>query len=502
MEKIEINKDYKKLLEKILKYDNYEKIKAIVELGICSYDTMKKYKLENEMDKINLSDKLELERNIEILNKLITETRNNYEEKIYLLNKKNREKNEEEMSKKKDEYEKKILELEEKNKKNIEEYLKKILDLENKNKKDVDEYLKKILDLEERKEKKSEEKLKILKEEKNLELEYIKKLLKEEREKKEEEIENQKKFIEERKDEEIRKLKEENEKYKNKYEKMELNSVLKGKPYEDALEIELKEYFDNNNNIYSIECCSSKKGKGDFIVTNMYSGVRIMLEAKNMNKVSSTIKDQQPKFYNDVLDKNNKYDGGIIISTGMIEGKKNYDFEVYDKKVVSFVERYTLNNPEKIVFIIEMLHQKVQELKINKVITEKKVLDDNVEYYKICVENMKKIKIAYESQMKTIERLRINILNDFSIDIEEYILDNKSMDNTMKENIENKVKKYIELERNKGIKKNILKEKTVKEFEEYIELYKKDKKNGITKRMIGNILNRVYKIDNEEIIIE
>jgi hypothetical protein len=62
MENIEIKKDYKKLLEKILKYDNYEKIKAIVELGICSYDTMKKYKIENEEEKINLTEKIELEK--------------------------------------------------------------------------------------------------------------------------------------------------------------------------------------------------------------------------------------------------------------------------------------------------------------------------------------------------------------------------------------------------------------------------------------------------------
>jgi hypothetical protein len=486
MENIEIKKDYKKLLEKILKYDNYEKIKAIVELGICSYDTMKKYKIENEEEKINLTEKIELERNIEKLNKEIRETKNNYEEKIYLLNKENRKKNEEEISEKKEEYEKKILELEEKNKKNIEEYLKKILELE------------------EKKEKKSEEKIKILKEEKNMEIEYIKKLLKEEKEKKEEEIENQKKFIEEKKEEEIKKLKKENERYKNKYEKMEVNSVLKGKPYEEALEYELKEYFDKNNNIYNIECCSTKKGKGDFIITNMYSGIRIMLEAKNMNKVSSTIKDQQPKFYNDVLDKNNKYDGGIIISTGIIEGKKNYNFEVYDKKVVSFIEKYTLNNPEKIIFILEMLHQKIQELKINKIITEKKVFDDNIENYKICVENMKKIKIAYESQLKTLEILKRNILNDFSIDVDEYILDNKNMNNIIKENIENKVKNYIELEleNNKKIKKNELKEKTIKHFEEYIELYKKDKKNGITKRMISNILNKVFNVNNEVIFIE
>jgi hypothetical protein len=343
-----------------------------------------------------------------------------------------------------------------------------------------------------------------LKEEKNMEIEYIKKLLKEEKEKKEEEIENQKKFIEEKKEEEIKKLKKENERYKNKYEKMEVNSVLKGKPYEEALEYELKEYFDKNNNIYNIECCSTKKGKGDFIITNMYSGIRIMLEAKNMNKVSSTIKDQQPKFYNDVLDKNNKYDGGIIISTGIIEGKKNYNFEVYDKKVVSFIEKYTLNNPEKIIFILEMLHQKIQELKINKIITEKKVFDDNIENYKICVENMKKIKIAYESQLKTLEILKRNILNDFSIDVDEYILDNKNMNNIIKENIENKVKNYIELEleNNKKIKKNELKEKTIKHFEEYIELYKKDKKNGITKRMISNILNKVFNVNNEVIFIE
>ena len=50
-----------------------------------------------------------------------------------------------------------------------------------------------------------------------------------------------------------------------------------------------------------------------------------------MPNVSSTIKEQQPKFYENVKDKTNKYDGGFIIASGRIETKKNYQMEVLER---------------------------------------------------------------------------------------------------------------------------------------------------------------------------
>lgn len=291
----------------------------------------------------------------------------------------------------------------------------------------------------------------------------------------------------------IDELTKDNERYKNKYECLEVNSVLKGKPYENAIEAEMTEFFEKNDNIYSIKRCSTSKGKGDFVITNNYTGKRIMLEAKNTPKVSSTVNEQQPKFYKDVRDKTNNYDGGIIVSSGTIDGKRNYQFEILDDgKVVSFIENYNLNNPANIHLIIQVMHDKIKEIDEERDFSKDKILNIQVELYKSACESLKKTKTSYDTQRELVEKMKDNILCIFNIDVDEYINDKKKSEDSLNKGIKETIEKYVKetIESDKTMKKKDLKERTVNEFKEYIDLYKIDKSNGISKNAIENLIKK------------
>jgi hypothetical protein len=531
---MEIKEEYKKLIEKVLQYDNYDDIKSIIELGLMTREVMVDYKMRNDTNGIKIHEKIIYEDKIKELEEKIIKIREKYEDTIENVNNKLKKENEEEISN----YRTKLLEKEENIIKICEKYEDTIEKVNDKLKKEKEEeisnYRTKLLEKEENIEKinnellkiknesfeklititeenrelmlkqqeQLEQKLNILKEEKNKEIIYFKEIIEKNEEKYNAILEKELNKIENEKNIEIMKLKKENEKYREKYEKLEINSVLKGKPYEEAVELELNELFEKDSNIFSIKKCSNQKGKGDYVIINNYSGIRIMLELKNMPKVSSTIKDQQPKFYNDIKDKTNNYDGGIMVSFGKIEGKKNYGIETYDNnKIVSFVENYTLNNPDKIHLILEIVHQKIQEIKTEKGLSEKKVLDFQVELYNSANENFKKIKSSYENQNNLIVKIKNNILSTFGIDVDEYILEKKNNCESLSKTIVEQVEDYIK----KLVGENImneteLKNEVMKKYEEYIELYKKDKKNGISKQKISNIVKK-YIVENEKNII-
>lgn len=216
-----------------------------------------------------------------------------------------------------------------------------------------------------------------------------------------------------------------------------------------------------------------------------------MLETKNMPSVSSSVKDQLPKFYKDVKDKTNQYDGGIMVAMGRIETKKNYEMEVLDEnKVVSFVENYTLNMIERVNVILEIVHQKIQELKSQEELSKSQILENQVEVYKDARDSYKKMKIVCDNQYSLVMKLKTNILNIFKIDVEEYILDKKSSEKGVQENIIDKISKFIkdEIERNSKISQRELSNNVSEKFKDYVEMYKTDKKNGISKAKITKLV--------------
>jgi hypothetical protein len=519
------------LVERFIKIDNYDKMKTVLDIGLSGLSVIENYykniqenntfneeiiKYKKEIEKLEsithelkldknkleenfynetINQKKELERKytreleekngkIEELNKKMHEVKNIMEEKLY----------NETINQKKELERKYLYELEEKNGK-IEELNSKLIEIKG-------DYYEKMMKLNEETQEKFLMNLNELKEEKNKEIEYFKNLLNERKNNYEKELNREIEKRLEEKNKIVDELTKENEKYRRKYEKLEQKSVNKGVPYEDAIEKELSEVFEKNNNVYKLERYSKIKGKGDFLIINNYSGIRIMMEAKNMPVVSSSIKDQLPKFYDNIKDKTNKYDGGFIITIGRVESKKNYQIEILDdNKVVSFIENYTLNTPENILFMIEMIHQKIYELKSKNEISKNEIFESNIELYKMGREIYKKTKNSCDLQYEMLEKLKSDILNIFKIDVEEYLLNKNTSNKSLKENISEKIVKFIkeELEKNKLDKKDLL-NKINENFKEYIELYEIDKTNGISKRKITNIVKNYFSGENEIIV--
>lgn len=481
METIKLVKAYKPLITKFLKVDNYDKMKSILDIGFSGIDIIEKY-YKNSNSSLVLSDEMNiLKKQLEELEKMNNEVK---KEKNVL----EEEKHCEIMNLRK--------ELEEK-------YVKKIDDLNDKVIETKNTYMDKLFSTNEKLQDKFFKELNDMKEEKNKEIDYFKKIVEENQKKSDEVLERELIKMKGEKDKIIEELEKENMYFKNKYEKLELKSVKKGKPYEDAIEDELQDYFIKHDKTYCLERCSTMKGKGDFVVTNNYSGLRIMLEAKNMPKVSSSVKDQLPKFYDNVNDKINAYDGGIVIAIESIETKKNYDIEILpNNKVVSFIENYTLNMPERIYAMIEMVHKKIKDVQSGKTLSRTQVLNDKAEDYKNVRDSYNKMKIAYEQQSNLMIKMRENILNLFGIDVDEYILNMNNTDKSTKENVSDKVGTFIKnkLIENPNIKDNELKISINKEFTAYIELYEKgnDKINGISKRKITTIIKNIRNNNGEK----
>lgn len=510
---MEINKVLRPLVTRFIKVDNYEKMKAILDIGFSGVEMIDKYYMMNmntEGDKRFQEEIQKLNTSIERMKKE-QETEKNELKKKYDLkylkleehaNKINDEKMElsfsiqDTLNKQRIEIENSYLEKLQEKTVNLEKAKTELYEYREKTSKEAVTVANKQFNvLQEtihnfneklenyRKDKDSE--IKTLRDTLNRQYEDSKEVLRVEIEK----LSNEKQKI-------IDELEGENKKYKDKYDKLEVNSVLKGKPYEDAIEYELKELFEKNKNDFTIKRRADKKGKGDFVVTNNYSKYRIMIEAKNMPRVSSSAKDQQPKFYSDLRDKTNNYDGGILLSSGKIEGKKNYDFEILDDgKIVYFIEDYNLNRPENINMILNVLHGLISHSKTNSSFAKEKILNVQVEQYEIALDNLKKAKNVYEGELKLVNKIKDIILGLFNLDVDEYIGGKKTLGTNLKDEINKEIEEFIENEcnENKNMKIVHLKKIVYEKYEEYINLYKIDKTNGVSKKMIDSIIKRHIK---------
>lgn len=479
MQYIKINKSYIPLIKRITDLDNYEKIKTAIEIGLSGLNLIDNYNINN----LQIINNNEIEifktqiKELKIKNQTL-ETQN-----IDIQNNHNQE----------------LISL----RKTLET---KYLDDLNNNKQIIDKLNNEIFNIRQQSLDKlstTTENLNMrfineitkINQDKNNEINYFKQLLSKNQDEYREKLHIEIEKIKNETEKKIEKYRQENEYFKNKYEQLELKSVKKGVPYEDAIENELNKYFENHNNIYKLERFSTQKGKGDFLVTNNYTNIRIMLETKNMPSVSSTIKEQLPKFYDNVNDKINLYDGAIMIASNNIEKKKNYEFETLpNNKVVCFIENYNLNMTERIYCIIEILHNKIQDLKSEKDISRQQILDNQVELYKTSKDSYNKIKIACDKQYELMMQIKTNILHLFSIDVETYILSLNNTSKSQKENITETIETYIKycLNKEPELKDKEIKEKIYVDFKSYIELYDKDKKNGISKRAISSIVKKFY----------
>lgn len=513
METVNINKAYVPLINNVLEFDNYEKIKTIVNIGIHGLEYVEKYIKHNENNFLFENEIKNYELQIEKLNDIIQNTKNQlFETQEKHFNEINKIKNEnfETMIKMQEKYKKDFeMNLENVRKDMEEKYVNEINEKKRKNEtlnneiiKIKNESFEKLMNLQEKYNEQYETKIENIKKEKNEEINYFKNLMNKQEEKNEINLINELEKVRIEKDKIIKELEKENKKYKEKYDPLNLKSVKKGKPYEDALEEELINLFERNDNSFTIKKRSESAGKGDFVITNHYSGIRIMMEAKNMPVVSSTVKEQLPKYFKNLKDKTNNYDGGFIVSSGRIQTKKNYNIELIDNKVSGYIENYNLNNPEQIYFILNMIHEKIKEQKSENKICEKDMLSILVEHYKEKLYEYTKLKQVYESQYNSLMNIKNRILTLFHIDVDEYISDKKKYNENFTKNINIEITNYIEKKREQDkLNKTQLIKTTKERFKKYIDLYNNgDKINGISNNKITKLVNELMK--QEEIVIK
>lgn len=520
METLSINKTYTPLINKVLEFDNYEKIKIIVNVGINGLEYVENYVKHNENNFLFENEIKNYEMQIENLNNIIQNTKkqlletqedhfkeiNDIKNKSFEKLMKMQEKYKEEQEKYKEEFETKLenikKDMEEKYVNEINENKRKNETLNNEIIKIKNESFETLMNLQEKYNEQSETKIENIKKEKQDEINYFKDLINKQEEKNKDNLINELEKVRIEKDKIIKELEKENKTYKEKYDPLNLKSVKKGKPYEDALEEELINLFEIKDNSFSIKKRSESAGKGDFVITNHYSGIRIMMEAKNMPIVSSTVKDQLPKYFKNLKDKTNNYDGGFIVSSGRVQTKKNYDIELIDNKVSGYIENYNLNNPEQIYFILNMIHEKIKEQKSERKICEKDVLTMLVDNYKEKLYEYTRLKQVYENQYNSLMNIKNRILTMFNIDVDEYISDKKKYNENFTKNINIEIMNYIEEEREKNSKlnKTQLVKITKERFKKYVDLYNKgDKINGISNNKITKLVNEILK--QEEIVI-
>lgn len=478
-----INRVFEPLVKRFIAVNNYEKMKGILDIGFSGLEVIEKYyeKQRKEIDICeNNNEVLLLQEKINNIQGLLDETQFKFMEEKEEIHTGYQKK----MNKLREETEKSFIELREE----YFNYKNKSTDilLEEKNKES--EKLQNAI-------KEFNKKLEMQREDKQQEINTLRDTLTNQQSMFDEIMRNEKEKIIEEKQKIIDELEEQNQTYRNKYEVMEVKSVIKGKPYEDAIEIQLQEIFENDKNAYSIERFTSKAGKGDFLITNNYSGIRIMMEVKNMPSVSSKVKEQQPKFLRDVCDKVNKYDGGLMVASGKIEGRKNYQFEILENgKVICFIEDYMLKCPENISMILEVIHAKIKDIKSENSISRESIFKVQLELYKMAEQSLKKSKNTYEIQKELVNKMKMKILELFDVDVIDYLDDKNKAEETMSQSIKDKVEKYIcdKIKDTPDIKLNKLKVDVNEEFKEYIKLYKTDKKNGISKIIITNILKKYF----------
>jgi hypothetical protein len=210
-----------------------------------------------------------------------------------------------------------------------------------------------------------------------------------------------------------------------KYRKLHSASVQKGPEFEAQFYIEMiNEINDSYNNIWAINNTSTIAHKGDYYIVNKYTNIKIMIEAKHQKKVTKT-EHQLNKFIANTLCKTNNYDGAIIIATKEIEGKKNFEMETQQGKVLCYLKHYKLENPKQVMSIVEMVHEKIKQMRENNTLSETVILEHQIQQYKNMISMEKQNKKESELIRETKENIKTVVLENFGRDIDKLISENK-----------------------------------------------------------------------------
>lgn len=246
------------------------------------------------------------------------------------------------------------------------------------------------------------------------------------------------------------------------------------------LETELK-----YKEIWTISKCMHQAGKGDFLLTNNYTGYRIMIELKSCQSVSSKDESQQPKFIRDLKSKVNNYDAGIMIATGNIVGKMQNQIDIINGKIAYYISDYKLSDIKTLIAVLNSIFILIQHQKSSEKLNYEDVKREFIEIYKGLYDSSSRMNTLYESFNRDKKKLAEYIWKSYKIDPDEQMRILKTDSNFT---IEKKDKIVREKELIEKLKNNL-------------DILSKNDKQHFTKSFIKKMAETLFKteIENKEI---
>jgi len=444
MHTIKLNNVYIPLVNRLLKIDNYDKMKTVLDIGLSGVDMIEKYsQLQNQDLETNLIFQEELKKyrlridEYEKKNEEIKKEKNKIEDEFFNI--KNQGYNEREIVRK---------------------------ELENKFKTEIEFFRNQIKQL-------NEEKIQLIQTFEDI---------------KNNEIEKRTKELVDDKNKLTNEIKYLNQLYVDR---------KKGTQYENELIPKFEEYNDKylNNKWRILHIGSSCGHKCDFHIKNQDTGEIILIDTKNNESHKPVPKDDIDKFISDVTMIENNAIGGILIANNKICKKRDFDSNIINKKILYYVSNFSFDNIAYIFTLIEMICERTKNIKQG--FDEESRKEEIIEEYNFLVERLNNIKGEDRKIEKKLREIKNKFYRFFNDDIELYVKGIQNLYNKMEEKVSKKDEEIIDFDKLEKGRKIIGKTRT-----KYYLQYKEDGKDIIQYFQNNNPKNKkIAKLKNKENII-
>jgi hypothetical protein len=282
------------------------------------------------------------------------------------------------------------------------------------------------------------------------------------------------------------------EAFRDKYETLESSTVMKGEAFESLVEERLTELCARLDNAWTLQNRAREAHKGDFVATNRYTGVRIMLELKHMPQVSATLRDQQPKFVANLLDEANCYDGGVLVASGTIDRKHSFLVEREERKVTGYIERYSVKHPEHIVLMLNIVHDQImRDRDTGSGLRADDVLPVLAERYAALTDAQRRLGALVAQNDREVTQLKLEAKRLCGVDLEEYIRQRKDARAGVAANAEDRIADFARAQLRASHDAAAARRACYDHFAADIRAYAADKKKGFSKQKINACVKKV-----------
>lgn len=146
------------------------------------------------------------------------------------------------------------------------------------------------------------------------------------------------------------------------------------------------------NNVWKISHVGQNHHhKGDIILEHKEKHVRVMLDPKNVHECVT--KQNKDKFILDVLNKNNNFDIGVLVSRGKINACQNFELVKDNGKIFVFISFFQVGQEHFLLSILQYLLVSIYSTDDNRAINLQKIRQYMIQEY-----NFMKKKLAISLQ--------------------------------------------------------------------------------------------------------